>query len=54
MLEDWGYYSFSSIVCNGDTIGSVIIISIDVPILESDEKMAVILSKLLSEKFVVE
>lgn len=53
-VEDFGYYSFSSIVYNGDTIGSVIIISIDVPILESDEKMAVILSKLLSEKFVVE
>ena len=53
-VEDFGYYSFSSIVYNGDTIGSVIIISIDAPIMESDEKMAVILSKLLSEKFVVE
>lgn len=53
-VEDFGYYSFSSIVCNSDTIGSVIIISVDAPIVDSDEKMAVILSKLLSEKFVME
>ena len=38
-VEDSGYYSFSSIVYNGDTIGSVIIISIDAPIMESDEKI---------------
>ncbi|MDD5827295.1 MAG: stage V sporulation T C-terminal domain-containing protein [Bacilli bacterium] len=50
-VEDLGYYSFSSIVSDSDTIGSVIIISIDAPILESDEKLAVILSKLLSGKF---
>ena len=53
-VNDFGYYSFSSIVCNGDTIGSVIIISIESPILESEEKLAVILSKLLSDKFVEE
>ena len=45
--EEVCYYSFSSIVSDSDTIGSVIIISIDAPILESDEKLAVILSKLL-------
>ena len=50
-IEDIGYYSFSSIVSNGDTLGAVIIISTDKPILESEEKMAVILSKLLSNKF---
>ena len=50
-VEDLGYYSFSSIVSDSDTIGSVIIISVDGPILESDEKLAVILSKLLSGKF---
>ena len=50
-VEDFGYYSFSSIICDGDTIGSVIIISIDNPIIESEEKMASILSKLLSGKF---
>ena len=53
-VEDFGYYSFSSIVCNGDTIGSVIIVSVESPILESEEKLAIILSKLLSDKFVVE
>lgn len=50
--KDFGYYSFSSILYNSDTIGSVIIISLDSPILESEEKLAVILSKLLSDKFV--
>ena len=50
-VEDLGYYSFSSIVSDSDTIGSVIIISVDSPILESDEKLAVILAKLLSGKF---
>lgn len=53
-VEDFGYYSFSSIVYNGDAIGSVIIISVESPILESEEKLAVILSKLLSAKFVCE
>lgn len=53
-VEDFGYYSFSSIISEGDTIGSVIIISVETPILESEEKLAVILSKLLSGNFVVE
>ena len=51
-VEDFGYYSFSSIVSNGDAIGSVIIVSTDYPILEADEKMAVILSKILSKYFI--
>lgn len=50
-VEDFGYYSFSSIISDGDTIGSVIIISVDNPIIESEEKMAVILAKLLSGNF---
>lgn len=53
-IEEFGYYSFSSIVNNSDAIGSVIIISTDTPILESEEKLALILSKLLSDKFVNE
>jgi len=53
-VEDFGYYSFSSVVNNGDAIGSVIIISNEVPILESEEKMAIILSKLLSKNFIDE
>lgn len=53
-VEDLGYYSFSSIVSNGDAIGAVIIISTEAPLSESCEKMAIILSKLLSNKFVME
>ena len=50
-IEDFGYYSFCSIISEGDTIGSVIIISLDNPILASEEKMANILAKLLSGSF---
>ncbi len=50
--EEFGYYSFSSIVHNGDAIGSVIVVSTDIPIAESGEKMAVILSHILSSMFV--
>ncbi len=50
--EEFGYYSFSSIVNNGDAIGAVIILSTDVPITESEEKMAVILAKILSKHFI--
>ena len=53
-IEEFGYYSFSSVVNNGDAIGSVIIISNEVPILESEEKIAIILSKLLSKNFIDE
>lgn len=52
--EEFGYFSFSSIVNNGDTLGGVIIISTSIPITESEEKMAVILAKLLSNKFICE
>ena len=51
-INEFGYYSFSSIVNNGDAIGSVIVVSTDYPILEADEKMAVILSKILSKHFI--
>lgn len=51
-IEEFGYYSFSSITSNGDALGSVIIISTDTPILESEEKLAVILSKILANNFV--
>lgn len=47
-----GYYSFASIVSNGDAIGSVMIISTDTPITDVEDKMIVILSKLLSQKFI--
>ncbi len=47
-----GYYSFSSIVNNGDALGAVIVISTDFPLTEADEKQAVVLSKVLSKYFV--
>ena len=53
-IEDSGYYSFSSIVNNGDTLGAVIIISVSRPISDSEEKLAPILSSLLSNKFLSE
>lgn len=53
-VEELGYYSFSSIVSNGDAIGSVIIISTDTPISGTDEKMAPILAQMLSDKFTTE
>ena len=51
-IENYGYYSFSSIINNGDTLGAVIIISVDKPITDSEEKLAPILSSLLSNKFI--
>ena len=53
-VEEFGYYSFSSITYNGDTMGAVIIISTDSPIIESEEKLAAILSKILSNNFICE
>ena len=53
-VEEYGYYSFSSITYNGDTMGSVIIISTEKPIVESEEKLAVILAKILSNNFICE
>lgn len=50
--EEVCYYSFSSIVNNGDAIGSVIILSTEIPITDSEEKMAVILSNILSKHFI--
>lgn len=51
-IDEYGYYSFSTIVSNGDAIGSVIILSLENPILDAEEKMAVILSNILSKHFV--
>lgn len=46
-----GYYTFSSIVDNGDAIGSVVLISTDTPITDIEDKMCIILAKLLSKQF---
>ena len=50
--EDNGYYTFTSVVDNGDAIGSVIIISLDTPITDVEDKMGIILAKLLSKQFI--
>ncbi len=51
-INEYCYYSFSSIVNNGDALGSVIILSTELPISDSEEKMAIILSKILSKHFI--
>lgn len=50
--EEYGYYSFASIVNNGDAIGAAIIVSTDVPITDNEDKLVVILAQLLSKNFV--
>lgn len=49
--DENGYYSFFSIAINGDALGSVIIISTDVPISDIEDKMGIVLSKLLANQF---
>lgn len=44
------YYAFSTIISNGDSIGSVIILSVDKPMLETEEKLASILATLNQSK----
>ena len=50
--EEVGYYTFSSIVNNGDAIGSVILISLDTPLSDTEDKLAIVLSNLLSKQFI--
>lgn len=50
--EEFCYYAMSTIINNGDSIGSVIIISTDNPLLEQEEKLSMILANILSNYFV--
>ena len=50
-IVEFGYYAMSTIINNGDSIGSVIILSLDTPMLEQEEKMAMILANILSNYF---
>ena len=50
--DEYGYYAFSTIINNGDAIGGVIILSLDNPIMENEEKMASIIAKLLGGEFI--
>lgn len=51
-LTEFGYYAVATIINNGDSIGSVIILSLDTPMLEQEEKLAMILANMLSNYFV--
>lgn len=51
-MVECGYYTFSSIINNGDSIGSVIIFSLDSPLLEQEEKLGMILANMLSNYFI--
>ncbi len=51
-LSEFCYCAFSTIISNGDSIGSVIILSTDVPLMEQEEKLSMILSQVLSNYFI--
>ena len=51
-LSEFGYYTVATIINNGDSIGCVIILSLDTPMLEQEEKLGMILANMLSNYFV--
>ena len=51
-MVEFGYYTIATIINNGDAIGSVIILSLDTPMLEQEEKLGSILANILSNYFV--
>ena len=51
-INEYGYYTVATIINNGDSIGSVIILSLDTPMLEQEEKLGMILANMLSNYFV--
>ena len=50
-MSEFGYYTVSTIINNGDSIGSVIILSLETPMLEQEEKLGFILANILSNYF---
>lgn len=50
-MTEFGYYTVATIINNGDSIGSVIILSLDTPMLEQEEKLGMILANMLSNYF---
>lgn len=50
-IKEFGYYTVSTIINNGDSIGSVIILSTETPMLEQEEKLGMILANMLSNYF---
>lgn len=51
-ITEYGYYTVATIINNGDSIGVVIILSTETPMLEQEEKLAMILANMLSNYFV--
>ena len=51
-MKEFGYYAVAPIINNGDSIGMVIILSLDTPMLEQEEKLAMILANMLSNYFI--
>lgn len=51
-MTEYGYYAIATIINNGDSIGAVIILSTETPLLEQEEKLAMILANMLSNYFV--
>ena len=51
-LKEFGYYAVAPVINNGDSIGCVIILSTESPMLEQEEKLALILANMLSNYFV--
>ena len=50
--SECGYYTFATIINNGDSIGSVIILSLINPMLEQEEKLGMILANMLGNYFI--
>ena len=51
-MSEYGYYTVATINNNGDSIGLVLILSLNTPMLEQEEKLALILANMLSNYFV--
>ena len=51
-MSEYGYYVVATINHNGDSIGMVIILSTDKPMLEQEEKLALIMANMLSNYFI--
>ena len=51
-MKEFGYYAVAPVINNGDSIGCVIILSTDSPMLEQEEKLAQILANMLGNYFV--
>ena len=50
-IKEFGYYTVSTIINNGDSIVAVIILSTETPMLEQEEKLGMILANMLSNYF---